>query len=775
MARTPTLTHWGAYEIETEDGRIVAVHPFADDPDPSPIGQSMTAADHPLRVRRPAVRRSWLEGGPGTATELRGVEPFVEVDWDTALELAACDIDRIRRLHGNSAIYSGSYGWASAGRFHHAQSQLRRFMSLAGGSTTKVNTYSLAAAEVIVPHVLGDSFDAIQDAHTSWPIIAHHTELFVSFGGVPWKNSQVQAGGQGRHLLTSHMRACLDAGVRFVDIGPSRPDLPQTRWIPIRPNTDTALMLGLVHTLIRHDLADEEFLNRFTVGWERFAGYVTGDSDGVAKDAEWAGAICDVDPSVITRLASSMAGHRTMVNVAWSLQRADHGEQPFWAVIALACALGQIGLPGGGFGLGYGAVGSVGNGVTRLPLPSVPRGVDPVAEFIPVARIADMLLHPGEVCRYDGRELTYPDIRLVYWAGGNPFHHHQDLARLVEAWRRPETIVVNEPWWTATARRADIVFPVTLPLERDDIGGAPADDHVVAMHAATAPVGEARDDHAVFAGLAERLGFGDEFTDGKTVDEWLRHLYEKIRARDRSAPDFEVFWDQGHHRRPDTDDALFVLLDGFRADPDRNPLSTPSGRIELWSATIASHAPDGCPPHPSWMEPAEWLGAADDDELHLISDQPRTRLHSQWDHGSTSADAKVGGHEPIRIHPDDAAERDISHGDVVEVHNLRGSLLAGAVVDQGTRRGVVGLSTGAWYDPVDPSDPHSLGRSGNPNVLTRDRGTSQLAQGPTAQTCLVRISRRDGEQVPSGVSGPPAFVGRGRGPRRQGDGRSRAV
>ena len=121
MARTLTLTHWGAYELETDGRRIVAVHPFGEDPDPSPIGQSLRDHDHPLRVRRPSVRKSWLEHGPGADPHLRGVDPFVEVDWDTALDLAAGEIDRVRRTYGNQAIYAGSYGWASAGRFHHAR------------------------------------------------------------------------------------------------------------------------------------------------------------------------------------------------------------------------------------------------------------------------------------------------------------------------------------------------------------------------------------------------------------------------------------------------------------------------------------------------------------------------------------------------------------------------------------------------------------------------------------------------------------------------------
>jgi biotin/methionine sulfoxide reductase len=760
VARTLTLTHWGAYELETDGRRIVAVHPFGEDPDPSPIGQSLRDHDHPLRVRRPSVRKSWLEHGPGADPHLRGVDPFVEVDWDTALDLAAAEIDRVRRTYGNQAIYAGSYGWASAGRFHHAQSHVRRFFGLIGGATVKRDTYSHAAAEVIIPHVLGHSYEWVQDNHTSWPVIVRHTELFVSFGGVPRKNSQVQAGGQGRHLLSTYLEQCVEAGVRFVNVSPVRDDLPEAEWVPIRPNTDTALILALIHESIRQDLVDEEFLARYTVGWDRLAAYVLGEADGTPKDPEWAGAICGVEPDVVSSLAADMASHRTMVNGSWSLQRSDHGEQPFWAIVALGCALGQVGLPGGGFGLGYGTVGSVGNGVTRIPLPSVPRRPNPVSESIPVARVADMLLDPGGKYTYDGEERVYPEIHLVYWAGGNPFHHHQDLGRLVEAWRRPDTIIVHEPWWTATARRADIVFPVTLPLERDDIGGAPPDDYLIAMRQVVPPYGEARSDYEIFSGLAQRLGVHEEYTEGRSADEWIRWLYERVRQRDPAAPPFEVFWERGVHRQPPSPEAEKVLFADFRADPVANPLPTPSGRIELWSQYIADAEPEGCPPHPAWLEPAEWLGNAEPDQLHLISNQPRTRLHSQFDHGRASAEHKIAGREVMRIHPDDAAARGLADGDIVRVWNDRGATLAGVRVDDGVMPGVVELPTGAWYDPVDPADPRSLDVAGNPNVLTYDRGTSGLAQGPSAMTCLVRVEKWVGPLPERRTIHPPEIIAR---------------
>ncbi len=154
--------------------------------------------------------------------------------------------------------------------------------------------------------------------------------------------------------------------------------------------------------------------------------------------------------------------------------------------------------------------------------------------YIPVARITDLLEKPGECYDYEGRTRTYPDIRLVYWAGGNPFHHHQDLNRLDRAWQRPETVVVQDPMWTPTALRADIVLPASTSIERNDIAGNRRTDMVVAMKQAIAPVGEARSDFEIFASLAEKLGVREGFTEGRDEMGWLRHIYDLTRADARS-------------------------------------------------------------------------------------------------------------------------------------------------------------------------------------------------------------------------------------------------
>ena len=761
----PTATHWGAYEAEVRDGRLVAMRPPAGDPDPSPMGDAMAAAhDDACRIRQPMVRRGWLERGPRAGDTGRGGEPFVAVGWDEALDLVAGELRRIRRDHGDNAIYGGSYVWASAGRFHHAPSQLHRFLAMGGGYTASTDSYSYAAGEVILPHILGP-FQEVLLSQTSWPVIAEHGELVVSFGGLALRNGQVNPGGTVAHIHRDALARCRDAGVGFVLVGPMKGDvegLGDADWMAARPNTDVAIMLALAHTIYTEGLHDRAFLDRYTMGFERFVPYLTGESDGIAKDAEWAAAIAEIDAERIRRLARRMAGSRTTILLSWSLTRGDHGEQPYWMGTVLAAMLGQIGLAGGGVGFGYGAVNGIGKFNAHMSWPSLDQGRNPIGDVIPVARIADLLLEPGATIDYNGRRLTFPDIRLVYWTGGNPFHHHQDLNRLLLAWQRPETVICHEPWWNALARHADIVLPATTTLERNDMSGSAREDTLLAMRRAVDPVGQSRDDHAIFADMAQRLGYRERFTEGRDEMGWLRHLYD--RGRQRAAelaftlPDFDTFWDEGVARLPQPQTKPVMLAD-FRADPDAHPLKTPSGRIEIFSQTIAGFGYDDCPGHPVWLEPAEWLGSAQAARfpLHLISSQPENRLHSQYDNGPVSRGAKVKDREAVMLNPEDASARGIAEGDVVRLFNARGACLAGAVLSREIRPGVVRLPTGAWYDPDRPGTPGALCRHGSVNVLTLDKGTSKLAQGPSAQTCLVDIERHEGDVPEVGAFRPPAI------------------
>ncbi|MEI4472420.1 molybdopterin-dependent oxidoreductase [Frigidibacter sp. MR17.24] len=755
IRRVPHCSHWGAYTILVEGegaaSRIVGVEPFALDPAPSPLIQSVADWARPgRRVLRPMVREGWLAARGGAARGAtgagRGQEAFVALPWDEVLDMVAGEIARVTADHGPASIFAGSYGWTSCGRFHHASSLLKRMLNLSGGYTGHVDTYSIAAGPVILRHTLGDDRACGGQANTL-DTVAAHTETLVVFGAMSPRTAQSEAGGIGTHQLEQFLRRIVARGTRIIHVSPLRDDLPGwvgAEWWPIRPNTDAALMLGLAGEVVAAGREDHAFLARCTSGADLYLDYLRGRPDGVVKDARWAAAITGLPAEAIRALAPRLVDTRAMLTVSWSLQRAHHGEQPFWAALGLAAVTGQIGLPGGGVGYGYGSLGGVGAPFAIGRSPGMSQGRKPIDSFIPVARITDLLSCPGGSYTYQGEDRTYPDIRVVYWAGGNPFHHHQDLNRLQAAWTRPETIVVQDPMWTATARRADIVLPASTSIERNDIAGNKRSDMVLAMHRAIPPLGEARADFDIFNALAERLGTGPAFNEGRDEMGWIRHLYEQSRADAAERlgfemPPFDRFWAEGHAPAPVQRDHTY--LSGFRADPEAEPLATESGRIVLGSRTLAALALPDCPPHPAWLEPAEWLGAGAADELHLISHQPEGRLHSQLETAPASLVHRRAGREQVRLNPGDAQVRGIGDGQTVRLWNARGACLATARLDPGTARGVAVLPTGAWM--TIGSDGTDL--AGNPNVLTLDIGTSAFGQGCSAHTCLVRVARHPGD------------------------------
>src|SRR6476620_6294233 len=247
MTHATSLTHWGGFSAGIHDGAIAAVTPIEGDTDPSPLLANLPGSiRHRSRIATPAVRRGWLRDGPGAST-MRGADEFVGVSWDELTELLAAELRRVVDTHGNEAIYGGSYGWASAGRFHHAQSQVHRFLNCIGGYTMSVNSYSLGSSEVILPHVVGGADEVLRRA-TTWKTILEHTELVVAFGGMNVKNAWVSPGGVTRHTLAPSLAAAAERGLSFELFSPLRSDLDPAvaaTWHAIVPGTDTAVMLAL--------------------------------------------------------------------------------------------------------------------------------------------------------------------------------------------------------------------------------------------------------------------------------------------------------------------------------------------------------------------------------------------------------------------------------------------------------------------------------------------------------------------------------------------------
>ena len=741
-----TSSHWGAFEAVIENGKLVSTNSFKHDLNPNNISQLIPkAVYHKTRIKRPSIRKGWLQDPKGRSRHLRGNDDFHEVPWDEAVEIASNEIKRIKDKYGNSSIYGGSYGWSSAGKFHHAQTQLQRFLNSIGGYVGAFGSYSTAAAQVIIPHVLGMNFlQLIFNFQNTWPTIQENTKNILMFGGINPNNSKVSMGGSTRHENDAWFKKFNDKNINLINISPQKVDAPSgSSWLPIVPGTDTALMLGIAYELESKDLVDRNFLKNYSVGYEKFKLYLTGQKDGQPKNAEWAEKICGISAETIRSIAVKISQERTLITVAWSLQRAQNGEQPYWMATTLAAMLGQIGLPGGGIGFGYGAIGGVGNPIKNFGGLSFPKGKNAISDFIPVARIAEMLNSPGSNYEFNGEERVYPDIKLIYWCGGNPFHHHQDLNSFHKAWQKPDTIIVNEPWWTSTAKRADIVFPATTSYEREDIGKANGgDNYIFHMPKLIEPVGESKNDYTIFSELSQKLGFHKEFTEGRNDDEWIEYLYNE----------FQVFMEKSGTQCPSLDvlkDKSWITLpvagkefaskpfQEFRKNPEGSPLQTPSGKIEIFSEKIDSFGYAECPGHPIWIEPDEWLGSklTENFPYHLVSPQPNDKLHSQLE----CALADIPNERPtsIMINQEDAKKLNVKSGEVIKIYNTRGSCLARAMLSNDIAKGVLSLPTGAWFD----TDSHGIEQQGNPNALTFDKGTSRLGQGPSAHTTLVNINK----------------------------------
>ena len=238
-----------------------------------------------------------------------------------------------------------------------------------------------------------------------------------------------------------------------------------------------------------------------------------------------------------------------MIMGGWSSRRQDHGEQAYWMLVTLCSMIGQIGLPGGGFGLSYHYANGGSLTARSAPLGSVSVGDNPVKAVVPYARgLNDLLLHPGATVDYNGGKVTYPDIRLVYWCGGSPFTHQFDRNKQIQAWQKPETVIVNEQFWTPTAKFADIVLPANTTFERNDIVACSeySGRYIVAMPKLVESQFELKSDFDILAGISDRLGFKDKFTDGKSEMQWIEQIYDEFAAAAKKdgldMPAFNDFW-----------------------------------------------------------------------------------------------------------------------------------------------------------------------------------------------------------------------------------------
>ncbi|RXI47068.1 biotin sulfoxide reductase [Malaciobacter mytili] len=763
--KIPSASHFGAFYAHVRDGKIVDISSQLDS-DANPTVMVKSLADRNSsnsRVKYPVVRKSYLEGkGRG---DLRGKEEFVRVSWDTAIDLVAKAIKKAQANGGNQALYNASYGgWAHPGAFK-PNALAGRFFNIIGGAVRTSGEYSNGAAGQVNPSIVGDmEVYSIQTAHEQ---IIKNTKVMILWGADLYKTNRAGY-SVPNHRCYDAYEEYKKAGIKVISIDPIYTMSAQefkADWIKIRPGSDVAMMLAMMNYLYKSKKYDKAFIDKYTYGFDKFLPYLLGKTDGVEKTPQWAEKLTEVPAKTIKQLADIMVSNRTFIAGNWALQRAHHGEQVDWCIITLASMIGQVGLPGGGFGFSmhYEGGGDASSGKATVGGMSQGGG-DNVKIAIPASRMSDLINKPGQTVTYKGKEIVYPKVEFMLSAGGSPIGHQPDVNELIKALRTLDTLVVVEPWWTPTAKMADIVLPATTTMERDDIasGMSYSNDRIYAMKQIVKPRYESKDDYEIFTLLAEKFGKAKRYSRDRSVKEWLERLYKRSYAKREMGISFEEFWEKGVIKYEIPEDAKnFVRHEAFRKDPIANPLKTETGKIQIYSDKFASFGYKDFKGHPMWFEPAEWLGnkkLVKKYPLHLVSPHPTYRIHSQLDNTWVQNVHKVQGREPIRINPNDAKKFNIRDGEIVEVYNDRGSLLAGVVITNTIREGVVAIEEGAWYSPEDNQKDITRCNSGQVNVLTSSRPTSQMAQATTANTVLVSI-RKAGTVTPNLAYQAPKIIG----------------
>ena len=772
---------FGTFWLNLNSSQIVSVSDFEGDKFPNTMNYGLPDnIQNENRVLYPMVRKSYLKAKGAAKSELRGKEEFVRVSWDTALDLAAKALKENFDKYGAEAIYGECYWWGGSGKIGWGRTVAHRMLKILGGYVEESGDYSTGAGLVIMPHVLGSS--AVYDAPTTWKAIVKNAKNVVFWATDPAVTNQISS------IPPTHdgyigMQELKKSGIKTYSVNVMRNDTARyfgSEDIIVRPNTDTALIIGMCHYLFTNNLYDEEFIKKYTVGFNKFKAYFLGESDKIVKDAAWASKICGLSEDAIAKFATALAKEPTTILIGRGLQRADHGEQPFWALVALNAMLGYIGKEGLGFefSLGYGSAGAT-NKVAPI-LKGLSTRIDEKYEntgsapwknakniTIPSSRSIEALEHPGKQIDYDGTKIKLPHMRVAYMACGSMFTRHQDVNNIVKQWRKFDTVITAEPYWTSTAKLSDIVLPVAIEVERNDINQTGATgEYIVAYRPAIEPMGESKSDFWICEQICKRWGYGEVFSEGKDELGWMKEFYadaaEQAKGLNITMPSFEEFYDKGFVRfeKDDESSALYTRLAAFRENPAKNRLGTPSGKIELYSPVIAKMGYADCPPMPTWIEPKEWLGDAKKTAkypIHIVSPHSRYRLHSQLNNSIIRNFAEVSGREPVLINPKDAEARGLANGDIVRVFNDRGEILAGVLITDIVPERVAAICEGAWYDP-EVWGERSLCQHGCVNVLTFDKGTSSLAQSNSAHTVLAQIEKFKGEIKPITAFGKPKIL-----------------
>lgn len=655
----------------------------------------------------------------------RGDGRFERVSWDEALDIMAGQLVRVRDTYGpQSILFKWSGGDTSV--LHNATCHYR-LLNMLGGCSDVWGTFSFDGGLFAELATLG----TVDTGNTRDDFLS--SKMIIMWGWDP--ANTVQNTNTAWYLAQAR-----EAGARIISVDPRYTDSAATfahEWHPIVPGTDAAMLIAMAYVMISDGLQDQQFLDNYTLGFDRFRKYVLGNEDGIAKTPAWAEAITSVPAAVIAGLAREYATTKPAALITGiGPGRTAYGEQYHRAAITLAAMTGNIGRPGGTSGgrswptAGPTSHFSLGRGLKspRNPVEidaptrknSLPGpGIAMRRGQINTAKMSDAIIR--------GKAGGYPtDYKLLYLVDTHYPNQYLNLNKGIEALQKLEFIVCFEQFMTPGARFADLVLPAVTSLEKNDIALDGATPFYGYMNQACEPLGEARSHLHFCMELAQHMGL-DGYND-RTEDELLR----EIVGGSRDVKDYDAFKRDGIYklRLPESHVAFSKQIE----DPANNPFPTPSGKIEIYSQRLADMQEPEIPPVPKYLE--AWESRNDPlahmFPLQLITTHTKRRAHSQYDNVPWLREVTP---QAIYMNAIDAQTRGIADGNMVSVFNRRGRMIIPARVTNRLMPGVVDIPQGAWFN----LDENGVDRGGCCNILTRDEHSPGGAF--CSNTTLVQVEK----------------------------------
>jgi anaerobic dimethyl sulfoxide reductase subunit A len=676
----------------------------------------------------------------------RGEGKFERISWEEALDTIAAKLTEVKEKYGNEAIYYNYATGQIAGGIDNTYKgvgPIARMMHLFGGYVNFYGTYSSACYSAALPLITAMGSNSSDDLINSKLVVLFSFNPVVTITG---------GKGMGYHCVKAK-----EAGAKFIVVDPIYNDTAiatEAEWIPIYPGTDNALIAAMAYVMVQENLYDKEFMAKYSVGFDEdtlpegappnssYMAYIIGKGpDKTPKTPEWAAPITGIPTERIVKLAREIASIKPtamLQGLGW--QRRAYGEQPVRALPILAAMTGNFGVPGGG-------TGTRPSSGTNISIGSFPAGENPIKTTISVYMWPDFIERGHEMTsgprdRVKGADKVSTDMKFMWnWAGNCITNQHSDInstLKMLQDDSKLEFIVVSDVVMTPSAKVADILLPDTTHFEAENITGGSGEgrsNFVLFNHKLIEPMYEARDVLWVAEQLADRLGLGDAFREGHmTREDWLRDIVNVARENNEDFPTYEEFKEIGYYKK--TGGGGFIAGKDFVADPAANPLKTPTGKIEIYSPTLAAeNDPEEIPAIPQYIP--EWEGVSDPLRetypLLMVGHHSVQRSHSTFDNVAVMQEAHV---QAIWMNTLDAEARGIKNGDIVKVFNDRGVVRVPAYVTNRLRPGVTSLPQGAWYTP----DENGVDIRGCVNTLTKYHPTP-FAKGNPQHTNLVQVEK----------------------------------